>query len=75
MALMLALADGRETIVFPSDGYYNTRALAGRLRPHGARAVAVDLLDLDAVARGAARRAAPCCGRRRRRTRCCASPT
>ena len=50
MALMLALADGRETIVLPSDGYYNTRALAGRLRPHGARAVAVDLLDLDAVA-------------------------
>ena len=33
MALMLALAEGRETIVFPSDGYYNTRALAGRLRP------------------------------------------
>ena len=51
MALMLALADGRESIVFPADGYYNTRALAGRLRPHGARAVAVDLLDLDAAAR------------------------
>ena len=50
MALMLALAEGRETIVFPSDGYYNTRALAGRLRPHGARAVAVDLLDTGAVA-------------------------
>jgi len=50
MALMLALADGRESIVFPADGYYNTRALAGRLRPYGARAVAVDLLDLDAVA-------------------------
>src|SRR5690349_20641104 len=49
MALMLALAEGRETIVFPADGYYNTRALAGRLRPHGARAVPVDLLDLDAV--------------------------
>lgn len=57
MALMLALAHGRETIVFPADGYYNTRALAGRLRPHGARAVAVDLLDLDAV--GAALRAGP----------------
>ena len=28
MALMLALAEGRETIVFPADGYYNTRALA-----------------------------------------------
>src|SRR5580700_3575610 len=51
MALMLALAEGRESLVFPADGYYNTRALAGRLRPHGARAVAVDLLDLDAVAR------------------------
>jgi cystathionine gamma-synthase len=50
MALMLALAEGRESIVFPADGYYNTRALAGRLRPHGARAAAVDLLDLDAVA-------------------------
>jgi cystathionine gamma-synthase len=50
MALMLALAEGRETIVFPSDGYYNTRALAGRLRPHGARPVAVDLLDAGAVA-------------------------
>ena len=50
MALMLALAEGREAIVFPNDGYYNTRALAGRLRPHGARAVAVDLLDLGAVA-------------------------
>ena len=50
MALMLALAEGREAIVFPSDGYFNTRALARRLRPHGARAVAVDLLDLAAVA-------------------------
>jgi cystathionine gamma-synthase len=49
MALMLALAEERETIVFPADGYYNTRALAGRLRPHGARAVAIDLLDLGAV--------------------------
>jgi cystathionine gamma-synthase len=57
MALMLALAEGRETIVFPSDGYYNTRALAGRLRPHGARPVAVDLLDTGAV--GAALRAGP----------------
>jgi cystathionine gamma-synthase len=57
MALMLALAEGREAIVFPADGYFNTRALARRLRPHGARAVAVDLLDLDAVA--AALRAGP----------------
>jgi cystathionine beta-lyase/cystathionine gamma-synthase len=57
MALMLALAEGREAIVFPADGYYNTRALAGRLRPHGARAVAVDLLDPGAV--GAALAAGP----------------
>jgi cystathionine gamma-synthase len=49
MALMLALAPGRQRIVFPSDGYYNTRALAAKLRPHGAEAVAVDLLDLRAV--------------------------
>ena len=49
MALMLSLGEGREAIVFPDDGYYNTRALAGRLRPHGARAAAVDLLDLGAV--------------------------
>jgi cystathionine gamma-synthase len=46
---MLALAPGRERIVFPGDGYYNTRALADRLRPHGAAAVVVDMLDLAAV--------------------------
>ena len=46
MALMLILAQGRERIVFPADGYYNTRALAAKLRPHGAAAVAVDQLDL-----------------------------
>lgn len=51
MALMLSLAAGRGRIVFPSDGYYNTRALAARLRPHGAAAVAVDQLDLAAVKR------------------------
>ena len=51
MALMLALAEGRERIVFPVDGYYNTRALAARLRPHGAEPVAVDLLDLASVER------------------------
>lgn len=50
MALMLALAEGRERIVFPGDGYYNTRAMAEKLRPHGAAAVGVDLLDLAAVA-------------------------
>jgi len=51
MALMLALAAGRERIVFPFDGYYNTRALAAKLAPHGASAVTVDLLDLAAVER------------------------
>jgi cystathionine gamma-synthase len=51
MALMLALARGRRTIVFPVDGYYNTRALAGMLVPRGAEPVAVDLLDLAAVGR------------------------
>jgi cystathionine gamma-synthase len=54
MALMLALTDGRERIVFPDDGYYNTRALAAKLAPHGAAAVAVDLLDLSAVERALA---------------------
>jgi cystathionine gamma-synthase len=49
MALMLALAPGRRQIALPSDGYYNTRALAAKLRPHGAAAVSVDLLDLAAV--------------------------
>jgi cystathionine gamma-synthase len=50
MALMLALAPGRRTIVFARDGYYNTRALAAMLRPHGAEPAAVDLLDLAEVA-------------------------
>src|SRR5215469_15447862 len=49
MALMLALAPGRRTIVFPRDGYFNTRALAAMLRPHGAEPAAVDLLDLAEV--------------------------
>jgi cystathionine gamma-synthase len=49
MALMLALAPGRSRIVFPHDGYYNTRAMADKLRPHGAVAMAVDQLDLDVV--------------------------
>ena len=57
MALMLSLAAGRSRIVFPPDGYYNTRALADRLRPHGAEAVAADQLDLAAV--GQALRAGP----------------
>jgi cystathionine gamma-synthase len=51
MALMLALAKGRETIVLPSDGYYGTRVLADKLRPHGAVPVHVDLQDLAAVER------------------------
>ncbi len=51
MALMLALAPGRERIVLPQDGYYGGRALAGRLRPYGAVPVLVDLQDLAAVER------------------------
>ena len=49
MSLMLALADGRERIVMPDDGYYKTRDLAAKLRPHGAQAVTVDLLDYGTV--------------------------
>ncbi len=51
MALMLALATGRERIVLPHDGYYGGRVLADRLRPHGAAPVPVDLQDLAAVER------------------------
>jgi cystathionine gamma-synthase len=51
MALMLALAAGRDRIVLPADGYYGARVLADKLRPHGAIAVHVDLQDLGAVAR------------------------
>ena len=51
MALMLALAGGRDRIVLPSDGYYGTRVLADRLRPHGAKAVLADHQDLAAVER------------------------
>jgi cystathionine gamma-lyase len=51
MALMLALAEGRDRILLPVDGYYNARSLAGRLRPHGARPVLVDLCDLAQVER------------------------
>jgi cystathionine beta-lyase/cystathionine gamma-synthase len=50
-ALMLTLAQGRDRIVLPSDGYYGTRALADRLRPHGAVPVLTDLQDLAAVER------------------------
>jgi len=51
MALMLALAPGRERIVLPRDGYYGGRVLADRLRPNRTRPVAVDLQDLAAVER------------------------
>ena len=51
MALMLALAPGRDRIVLPNDGYYGGRVLADRLRPHGAVPVPVDLQDLTAVER------------------------
>jgi cystathionine gamma-lyase len=50
MALMLTLAEGRNRIVLPADGYYGTRALADKLRPHGAVPVPTDLQDLAAVA-------------------------
>ena len=51
MALMLALAQGRDRIVLAADGYYGARALADKLRPHGAVPVHADLGDLAAVAR------------------------
>ena len=51
MALMLALASGRDRILLPRDGYYNARVLAGKLRPHGAEPVLVDLNDHMEVAR------------------------
>ena len=51
MALMLTLAEGRDRIVLPADGYYGARVLAAKLRPHGAVPVHVDLGDLAAVAR------------------------
>src|ERR1700761_9220488 len=51
MALMLALAPGRERLVLPADEYYGGRVLADRLRPHGAVPVYVDLQDHEAVER------------------------
>jgi cystathionine gamma-synthase len=54
MALMLALAPGRERIVLPEDGYYGGRVLADRLRPRSTRPVPVDLRDLAAVERALA---------------------
>jgi cystathionine gamma-synthase len=49
MALMLALAKGRERIVMAADGYYGGRVLADKLRPHGAEPVFADLQDLSAT--------------------------
>ena len=51
MALMLTLAQGRERIIMPADGYYGARVLADKLRPHGAVPVPADLRDLAAVTR------------------------
>ena len=51
MALMLALARGRERIVLPADGYYGARVLAAKLKPQGTTPVHADLQDQDAVAR------------------------
>jgi len=51
MALMLALTAGRDKLLLPRDGYYNTRVLAERLRPHGAAPVPVDQSDLPAIER------------------------
>src|ERR1700753_2583750 len=51
MALMLALAGGRRSLLLPSDGYYNIRMLADWLRPYGAEPVPVDQLDLAGVER------------------------
>jgi cystathionine beta-lyase/cystathionine gamma-synthase len=51
MALMLALARGRDRILLPRDGYYNARTLAERLRPGGAVPVYVDQDDLPMIER------------------------
>ena len=51
MALMLTLAQGRERIVLPADGYYGARLLTDKLRPHGTEPVHADLRDLAAVER------------------------
>jgi cystathionine beta-lyase/cystathionine gamma-synthase len=50
LALMLCLAKGRR-ILLPNEGYYNTHALAQRLRPFCAEPRRVDHLDLAAVER------------------------
>ncbi|MBV9452471.1 MAG: PLP-dependent transferase [Streptosporangiaceae bacterium] len=48
-ALLLALAGERKHVVLPSDGYYGTRVLTGKLRPYGVIPVHVDQQDLTAV--------------------------
>ncbi|MGH3304730.1 MAG: trans-sulfuration enzyme family protein [Streptosporangiaceae bacterium] len=49
MALMLALARDRDRILLPRDGYYNARALAEQLQPHGAVPVFVDQDDVAVI--------------------------
>jgi cystathionine gamma-synthase len=49
MALMLALARDRDRILLPQDGYYNARALAEQLQPHGAVPVYVDQDDFPII--------------------------
>ena len=54
MALMLAATEGRDRLLMPTDGYYNSRILADRLRPNGIEPSYVDLLETAAVERGLA---------------------
>jgi cystathionine gamma-synthase len=55
MSLMLALAEGRQHIAMPEDGYYRARVLAEKLRPHGASPVYLDMRELERVERELAR--------------------
>lgn len=49
LALVLALTEDRRRLVFPSDGYFGMRTLAGLLSGRLVEPVPVDLQDLDAV--------------------------
>jgi cystathionine gamma-synthase len=49
LALALALTEGRERLVLPSDGYYGMRVLAELLAGRLVEPVPVDLQDLDTV--------------------------
>jgi cystathionine beta-lyase/cystathionine gamma-synthase len=49
LALALALTEGRERLVLPSDGYYGMRVLAELLAGRLVEPVPVDQQDLDAV--------------------------